>query len=149
MNAREESVFAEAQGKQDLQELAAYLDRACAGDPALRKNVESLLAAYEAGQFLESPAAGLAATGDETVAPAESSGCRIGPYKLLEPIGEGGMGIVWMAEQQEPVRRLVALKVGSSQGGGLSCDNCWRSCSGGILSSSHQVALGKTKPRRW
>src|SRR5262249_18251399 len=42
--------------------------------------------------------------------PAEKSGMRIGPYKLLEQIGEGGMGVVWMAEQQEPVRRLVAVK---------------------------------------
>jgi serine/threonine protein kinase/tetratricopeptide (TPR) repeat protein len=107
MNAREESVFAEAQGKQDPQELAAYLDRACAGDPALRKNVESLLAAYEAGQFLEAPAARLAATGEEPI--RECPGA-VGPYTLLEPIGEGGFGVVFMAEQQ-PLHRQVALKV--------------------------------------
>src|SRR5215471_21117527 len=41
----------------------------------------------------------------------ENSGARIGPYKLLQPLGEGGMGSVWMAEQQEPVRRMVALKI--------------------------------------
>jgi serine/threonine protein kinase len=102
----------------------AYLEQACADAPQLRQKVEALLKAYEeAGSFLEKPPAGAAgATGDfasgrwvdpEDMAPAseEGPGTRIGPYKLLQHIGEGGMGAVWMAEQQEPVRRLVALKV--------------------------------------
>src|SRR5262249_19849238 len=79
------------------------------GNPGLRKNVESLLWAYNAGQFLESPAPDLVATLDEPV--SERPGAVIGPYQLLEQIGEGGMGLVFVAEQQEPVRRKVALKV--------------------------------------
>src|SRR5215204_3316274 len=88
----------------------AYLDGACGGDAALRAEVESLLdASARAGDFLESPAAGLAVTVDHP--PAEGPGTQIGPYKLIEPIGEGGFGIVFLAEQQRPVRRKVALKV--------------------------------------
>jgi serine/threonine-protein kinase len=109
MNVNEESVFAEALEKPDPQERAAYLDRACAGLPELRQNVESLLSAYEAGQFLESPAAPVA-TADASPL-NEGPGTRIGPYKLLEQIGEGGFGVVFMAEQQQPIRRKVALKV--------------------------------------
>jgi serine/threonine protein kinase/tetratricopeptide (TPR) repeat protein len=107
--ANEESVFAEALEIDDLQERAAFLDRACAANPALRKNVQSLLSAYSAGQFLELPAPALAATTDEPI--SERPGTVIGPYKLLEQIGEGGFGAVFMAEQQHPVRRKVALKV--------------------------------------
>ena len=70
--------------------------------------VERLLEAHsQAGSFLAARPA-LPATTD---LPAESSGTVIGPYKLLEPIGEGGMGAVWMAEQNRPVQRLVALKL--------------------------------------
>jgi tetratricopeptide (TPR) repeat protein len=105
MNATEESLFADALEKPP-QERAAFLDAACAGDPILRKNVESLLSAYDAGQFLERPAASAA---EPTI--AEQPGTVLGPYKLVEQIGEGGMGTVWMAQQIEPVKRLVALKV--------------------------------------
>src|SRR5262245_14343919 len=108
MVKNEESVFEEALGRQDPHERAAYLDRACAGNPGLRKNVESLLSAYDEGQFLESPAAPVATT-DEPL--GEGPGTVIGPYKLLEQIGEGGFGVVFMAEQTQPVRRRVALKV--------------------------------------
>jgi serine/threonine protein kinase/Flp pilus assembly protein TadD len=105
----EESVFAEALEIEDLQERAAFLDRACAGDPALRKSVQSLLSAYGAGQFLEPPVPAAAATTDEPI--RERPGTVIGPYRLMEQIGEGGMGLVFVAEQQQPVRRKVALKV--------------------------------------
>ena len=94
---------------------AAYLGEACAGDAALRRRVEQLLAASEAvGAFLESPAAvppkpGATIRLDPT--PTEKAGDKIGHYKLLQQIGEGGCGIVYMAEQEEPVRRRVALKV--------------------------------------
>jgi WD40 repeat protein/serine/threonine protein kinase len=110
MSVNEESVFAEALEIQDSQERAAYLDRACAGNPGLRRIVESLLAAYEEGQFLESPAPGLADTVDEQRV-REGPGTVIGPYKLMEQIGEGGMGLVFVAEQQQPLRRRVALKL--------------------------------------
>lgn len=97
-------------------ERAAYLAQECANDEALRQHIEALLQAEAAsGSFLEKPAAALEAT---TAAPdpvgarhSEGPGTRIGPYKLLELIGEGGMGVVYMAEQLEPVRRLVALKI--------------------------------------
>jgi serine/threonine protein kinase len=94
---------------------AAYLDEACAGDAALRRRVEQLLAASEAaGTFLESPAAvppKPGATIRLDLTPTEKPGDRIGRYKLLQQIGEGGCGIVYMAEQEEPVRRRIALKV--------------------------------------
>ncbi len=88
-----------------------YLDGACRGDAQLRDEVEALLTAGEhAGDFLESPAPGLTAAIDSSEL-SEQSGSVIGPYKLLEQIGEGGMGVVYMAEQQAPVRRRVALKI--------------------------------------
>jgi WD40 repeat protein/serine/threonine protein kinase len=94
---------------------AAFLDRACAGNAALRQEVESLLAAHEqAGDYLLRPAAVGARAAQKTVSLppiSEPAGRRIGRYKLLEQIGEGGFGVVWMAEQEEPVRRRVALKI--------------------------------------
>src|ERR1022692_1386881 len=96
-------------------ERATYLDEACAGDAALRQRVEELLqAGEEAGDFLEGPAAVRPKVGGTVRLPAisaEKPGDRIGRYKLLQQIGEGGCGVVYMAEQQEPVRRKVALKV--------------------------------------
>src|SRR5262245_50514828 len=87
-----------------------YLDQVCAGAPDLRLKVQALLHAYdEAGSFLEAPPANLGATVDDPI--RERPGTVIGPYKLVEPIGEGGFGVVFLAEQQQPVRRKVALKV--------------------------------------
>src|SRR5687767_12745776 len=90
-------------------ERAAFLDHACEGNRELRQEVERLLAAHpQAEGFLDRPALhGTAAHGPH----AEASGTIIGPYKLLEQIGEGGMGTVWMAQQTEPVKRAVALKL--------------------------------------
>jgi serine/threonine protein kinase len=110
MSHTEESMFAEALEKRDPQKRAAFLNRACEDDPESRASVEALLCAYEDGQFLESPASALAETVDEAVA-REMPGTVIGPYKLLGQIGEGGFGVVFMAEQQQPIRRKVALKV--------------------------------------
>ncbi len=94
-------------------ERQAFLDRACGTDEALRSKVEDLLRAHQdAGDFLEEPASTLTVTLDVFPLPvAEGPGTSIGPYKLLEIIGEGGMGVVYVAEQTEPVRRRVALKV--------------------------------------
>src|ERR1039458_4749322 len=100
-------IFAEALRLANAAERAAYLDRTCAGDPALRQEVESLLGAYaQAGDFLRPTISIL-----EPDPAHEHAGTRIGRYKLLEQIGEGGFGVVWMAEQEEPVRRRVALKI--------------------------------------
>src|SRR5689334_5996314 len=90
---------------------AEYLRQACGTDSALRERVHVLLHAYEAqASFLESPhASGVTPTID--LPAAESQGAVIGPYKLIEQIGEGGMGTVWMAQQHEPVKRVVALKL--------------------------------------
>jgi serine/threonine protein kinase/tetratricopeptide (TPR) repeat protein len=90
---------------------AAYLDRVCAGDSALRQSVEELLrAGDQAGDFLEGSES-VGRTGRSAVVSAEKPGDRIGRYRLLQLIGEGGCGLVYMAEQEEPVRRRVALKV--------------------------------------
>jgi serine/threonine protein kinase len=104
-------LFSKALECQTAEEQAAFLDRACQGDAELRAQLEELLQAQrEAGSFLQEPAASPVATIDEARA-SERPGTVIGPYKLIEQIGEGGMGRVWMAQQTEPVKRLVALKL--------------------------------------
>ena len=107
MNERE--IFVAALKKSDPTERAAYLAEACGSDAALREQVEALLGEHEQlGSFLESPA--LAATSAAS-SHCASPGTTIGPYKLLQQIGEGGMGAVYMAEQTHPVQRKVALKI--------------------------------------
>jgi serine/threonine protein kinase/Flp pilus assembly protein TadD len=92
------------------EERRAFLDRACGSEAGLRAQVESLLEASEqAGSFLESPA--VAAVAPVQQPGKEEPGTLIGPYRLLEQIGEGAFGIVFMAKQDRPVRRKVALKV--------------------------------------
>jgi eukaryotic-like serine/threonine-protein kinase len=91
-------------------ERMAYVDQACADAPDLREKVVALLRAYdEAGSSLDLPRPAFPPT--TGYSPAEGPGTRIGPYKLLQQIGEGGMGVVYMAEQEQPVRRKVALKI--------------------------------------
>src|SRR6476660_3568452 len=103
-------VFDEALRRAAGPNRARYLDEACGGDLELRRRVERLLRAVsEAGSFLETPAQDPSPTVDQPS--VESPDTGIGPYKLLQQIGEGGMGVVWMAEQTRPVQRKVALKV--------------------------------------
>jgi serine/threonine protein kinase/tetratricopeptide (TPR) repeat protein len=106
-----EAIFFAALEKGSPQERAAYLDEASAGNPDLRRSVEKMLVAQaQAGSFLEQPAcSGVMAGDDQPI--TERPGTIIGPYKLMEQIGEGGMGLVFVAEQQHPVRRKLALKV--------------------------------------
>src|SRR6266545_6702256 len=100
----ERDIFIGAVQRDGPGERRAYLEDACGADVALRRRVEGLLEVYDrAGSFLEEPATPPTGTG---------AGVLIaGRYKLLEVVGEGGMGTVWLAEQTEPVRRKVALKV--------------------------------------
>jgi serine/threonine protein kinase len=108
---QEQTIFTEALEKVDLAERAAFLEQACADSPDLRRRVETLLARHEkAGKFLETPAFGVDAIAAETTI-EETPGVTIGHYKLVGQIGEGGLGIVFMAEQVRPVRRPVALKI--------------------------------------
>ena len=89
-----------------------YLDRACKADVEFRRRMEALLLTYEyAGDFLQRPPAERPIKTAPVLAPVEKIGDRIGHYKLLQQIGEGGCGVVYMAEQEEPVRRRVALKI--------------------------------------
>ncbi|MFO0808099.1 MAG: protein kinase [Gemmataceae bacterium] len=113
------SIFGKALERPDPAGRAAYLAEACGGDDALRAEVDGLLAALdEAGAFLNRPGVTETFGPPQPAATAdfpgdnESVGCVIaGRYKLVEEIGEGGMGTVWMAQQTEPVRRAVAVKV--------------------------------------
>jgi serine/threonine protein kinase/tetratricopeptide (TPR) repeat protein len=106
----DEEIFHQALARTRLEERAAYLEQACAGNPVQRSAVEALLRAnVGASGFMDRPAFASIATVEELV--SERPGAVIGPYKLLEQIGEGGFGVVFMAEQQQPIRRKVALKV--------------------------------------
>src|SRR5438093_1713193 len=94
----------------------AFLHKACRDESGLRDEVYALLAANDsAGSFLSSPPSVVVLAGQQATESfrsiTEGPGTVIGPYKLLEQIGEGGFGVVFMAEQQQPVRRKVALKV--------------------------------------
>jgi tetratricopeptide (TPR) repeat protein/serine/threonine protein kinase len=107
----ERSIFESAIDISSPAARAAFLEQACAGNPRLRADVDALLAAHD--RLAGAPAAGPAPPPAATVAESSAEGCGtvIGPYKLMEQIGEGGMGLVFVAEQQQPIRRKVALKV--------------------------------------
>src|SRR5262245_50411361 len=120
---QEEAIFEEALRKSSEAERKAYLDSACQGDPALRARLDLLLKGhFQAEEFLPaSPGTGpqlppggaaeLDIRDPAVSAVTEKAGDKIGRYKLLQQLGEGGCGVVYMAEQEEPVRRRVALKV--------------------------------------
>jgi serine/threonine protein kinase/tetratricopeptide (TPR) repeat protein len=134
------SVFDQAHEITSEDKRRAFLDEACAGDVLLRQQVEALLQAYDAirsGTFLQTPAAGpgdtgpyrlgrdwpraaasvdipatdLPQPGERYFAQVEGPGTQIGPYKLIKELGEGGMGAVFLARQEQPLRREVALKI--------------------------------------
>jgi WD40 repeat protein/serine/threonine protein kinase len=108
---RVKEIFLAAVEKQDAAARDAYVRAACGPDEDVRRQVDALLGQHaQAGSFLEPPARSPVVTVDEQPV-REGPGTVIGPYKLLEQIGEGGFGVVFMAEQVQPVRRKVALKV--------------------------------------
>jgi len=102
---RIEQIFSEALNRPAPLERSAYLDHACGDDTTLRARVEALLWAHDSGgDFLPLP--------QESADPFTQPGAQIiGTYKLLQTIGEGGFGTVYMAEQEKPVRRKVAMKI--------------------------------------
>lgn len=105
-----DEIFNRAAELQDATERAEFLADVCAGDPLLREEIEDLLAHdRQASGFLSARGVAPAATLDGP--DAESAGAILGKYKLLQELGEGGMGVVFMAEQTEPVKRRVALKI--------------------------------------
>ena len=110
---REELLFQLALTK-STSERAEFLDRECGADKALRARLEALLAAHDAPDELspkDKPAAKATMKLDLSDAPDEAVGQTLGRYKLMERLGEGGCGVVYVAEQTQPVRRRVALKV--------------------------------------
>jgi len=122
--AAEDDIYFAAAQIADTARQALFLDQACAGDPQLRATVEAMLASQEEADQLFSrgraafvataadlQAAASALGASERKAPDEQVGALVGCYRVLERIGEGGCGVVYLAEQETPVRRRVALKV--------------------------------------
>jgi serine/threonine protein kinase len=107
--AKVRSIFLAAIEEHPAERWPMFLAAACAGDAELRARVQQLLEAHRAMGSLHLP--GIDSDRATSPGPSEGPGSVIGPYKLLEAIGEGGMGTVYMAEQDRPVRRKVALKI--------------------------------------
>lgn len=114
-NPTERAIFLQAIDEENLSDRLAYLDSACGDDQALRASVEALLQAHDQpAALLDHPIGAGQNRSISTDFPeslVEHIGMQIGPYKMMEQIGEGGFGLVFVAEQEHPVRRRVALKV--------------------------------------
>ena len=104
-----DSIFCAAIEIESPDERRAIVEQVCGEDVDLRHQVERLLHAHFHGRSILDAPAQPVATVDEPL--RETAGTVVGPYKLLEQIGEGGMGTVWMAQQTEPIKRLVAVKL--------------------------------------
>jgi serine/threonine protein kinase/Tol biopolymer transport system component len=112
LDKNEETIFDAAVELQDPAERARFVAQACGDDLKLRREVEALLRSHDSRSLLDVPAFDLAVgANNHAPLPMEAPGTVIGRYKLLEKIGEGGMAVVYMAEQTEPIRRKVALKI--------------------------------------
>ena len=108
----EQEIFFEALARTSKEARSEFLDGACLNQPELRRNIEELLAQHsEQDSFMQDPAAQSELDTVEIQADTEQPGTVIGRYKLLQKVGVGGMGVVYMAEQTEPVKRKVALKI--------------------------------------
>jgi len=106
-----EAIYNAAVTKEPGAERSAYLNAVCGDDNVLRARVETLLKAHDqVGDYLQAPPVGPNATLDDSPL-IDAPGTKIGRYELLELIGEGGMGLVYMAHQKKPVKRRVALKI--------------------------------------
>lgn len=113
----EREIFLEAIEIDDPTVRSAFLKEACAADSRLLDSVETLIQNHQHDEFMQTPVLPKAAAdrpgtaGHRIEVAGEKIGDRLGPYKLLQKIGEGGVGIVYLAEQEEPIRRRVAIKV--------------------------------------
>src|ERR1043166_6656999 len=111
LQSLEEALFEMVVQKPTASERGAFLDGVCRNNPALRARLDLLLEGHFAAEGFLTHAPGRPTLVAPIVAVSEGHARMIGRYKLLEKIGEGGFGEVWMAEQREPVKRRVALKI--------------------------------------